>query len=130
MRILVTLLTTCVCAMPLIAQSQQSPVGGDEPLPIVEVMGCLTSGPGNTWLVSRATDPVPSKTLNLDAEALKVVGAKSLGVLQFKLIGTTEIKPAELKGHKVAVKGLLIKDAQEARINVTALQSVSPTCAG
>ncbi len=37
--------------------------------------------------------------------------------------------PEEHKGHKVLVKGLLIKDAAGQRLNITSLTTVGQTCA-
>jgi hypothetical protein len=39
-----------------------------------------------------------------------------------------EMHPEQHKGHKVLVKGLLIKDASGQRVNVTSLTTVGDTC--
>ena len=49
-------------------------------------------------------------------------------VAAVRLIGMTEMDPAPHRGHKVLVKGLLIKDATGQRINVTSLKTVGDTC--
>ena len=45
-----------------------------------------------------------------------------------KLMGIGVFKPSSRKGQKVAVKGVLIKDANERRLNVTSLQTLDATC--
>ena len=60
---------------------------------------------------------------------MKAAEAKPLGSQQIRLIGMVEMHPDDHKGHKVLVKGLLIKDAAGQRLNITSLTTVSPTCA-
>ena len=105
------------------------PPQGPDDLPIVEVVGCLTEGStSSTWLVTKATEPVRSTPGFSKAEELRAAETKAFGSLQFRLIGLVELGPSEHKGHKVAVKGMLIKDAAETRLNVTSLMTASPNC--
>ena len=108
-------------------QGQSQPP--QKPLEIIEVIGCLEEAPASTWIVTSATEPVVSKSPATTATALKAAEAKPLGKERYRLIGTSIFSPESHKGHKVAVKGLLIKDAKESRINITSLQTVAPTCA-
>ena len=104
------------------------PPQGPNDVPIVEVVGCLTQGPNNTWTVTSATEPVKAPAGFSRVEELKAAETKALGALQFRLIGLVEFAPADHKGHKVVVKGLLIKDAADARLNVTSLMTVNAMC--
>jgi len=106
---------------------------GEEPreqnaLDIAEVAGCLEPGPSATWALTRASDPMVSKIQATSSVALKAAAAKPLGNRRYQLLGVGVFNPSSHKGQKVAVKGVLIKDAGESRLNVTSLQMVAATC--
>ena len=97
-------------------------------LDVVEVVGCLAQPTPTTWAVENATEPVVSKEPYTNEAALKAAGEKPLGTKRYALIAIGMFNPDAHKGHKVAVKGLLIKDAAGDRLNVTSLQMVSASC--
>jgi mono/diheme cytochrome c family protein len=96
---------------------------------LVQVIGCLSEqGPDGSWILARTTDPVRTT----DAEPSKEDQVRSL---QSAPLGAQTLRlmyvfpnPAPLHGHKVEAKGLLMREANETRVNVTSLQSVAPTC--
>ena len=103
---------------------------GPQPVPnyaLVRAVGCLTQGPQNAWMLSNASEvvrtrsPEPSKD-----EELKNSKAKALGTQQFRLMSIYPA-PDPYKGHKVEVKGFLIKAPNE-HINVNSLQTLSSSC--
>ena len=53
---------------------------------------------------------------------------RPLGIQQFQLLGARVFDPSSHKGEKVAVKGVLIKDGNLSRINVTSQQTIASTC--
>jgi S-disulfanyl-L-cysteine oxidoreductase SoxD len=93
----------------------------------VEVVGCLTSGPHNTWMLTQASEPVaavPAATpRTAPAEAATTLGAQT-----FHLLDAMAYAPDEHKGHKMSVRGLLIKLPGEQRITISSFEMVSPTC--
>ena len=97
-------------------------------LDIVEVVGCVSEGPNNAWVLINGSDPVKGGTPSTTAEALKTNASKPLGAQRYVLIGASEWNPSSHKGQKVAVKGLLIKDVNETRLNVTSFNKVGETC--
>jgi hypothetical protein len=97
-------------------------------LDVTEVSGCLEQSPTRTWMLSHASDPIVSKTQATSLVALKAAEAKPLGNGRYQLLGVSVFDPPSHKGQKVAVKGVLIKEAQESRLNVTSLQTVAATC--
>jgi hypothetical protein len=105
------------------------PPQGPNAIPIMESIGCLADGPNNTWTLSSATEPAKSTPGFSKTEDVKAAEGKPLGSQQLRLVGLLEMHPEEHKGHKVLVKGLLIKDAAGQRLNITSLTTVSPTCA-
>ncbi|HZI50812.1 MAG TPA: c-type cytochrome [Terriglobia bacterium] len=94
---------------------------------VVRVVGCLTSGPNNTWTLSNTTDPVLSRDQASTAEELDRADALPLGKQNFRLVSVAGFDPQQHSGKKIDVKGLLYKDDTDARINVTSLQPVG-TC--
>jgi hypothetical protein len=109
------------------AQGRQS-APTPERIPIVEVVGCL-SQTGPDWILGTATDPAAQTTSFTTPEALKAAAEKPLGNQQYRLLGTGPYGPTIHKGHKVAVRGFLIKSGNDTRINLTSFQMVAETCA-
>jgi hypothetical protein len=93
---------------------------------IVSVTGCLKESTPNNWVVTSATDPVPSTA---NAPPAKDIGsAAPSGKNEFKLIGVSEFNLPAHKDHTVVVKGLFIKAAPASRINITSVTTVAPSC--
>jgi hypothetical protein len=108
--------------------ARQGELGEQNALDIIEVAGCLDESPAGTWMVTHAGDAIVSKTQATTSVALKAAAAKPLGTGQYRLLGVSVFNPSHHKGQKVAVKGVLIKNANQSRLNVTSLQMVDATC--
>jgi hypothetical protein len=50
------------------------------------------------------------------------------GHYSYDLLGAAVFAPGRHRSHKVAVKGVLIQDGAERRLNVTSLQAIGETC--
>ena len=98
-------------------------------LDVVQVVGCLADGPNNTFLLTTATAPVKGGAASTTEEAIEAAKTKALGTARYVLIGLSEWSPADHRGHKMVVKGLMIKDATEVRLNVSSFQMIGETCA-
>jgi len=98
-------------------------------LPVVGVTGCLAQNPAAEWMLTDAGAPYLSKTQATSAAALRSVGNRPLGDGRYHLLGVSVFNPAAHRGQEVAVKGVLIKNAAENRLNVTSLQTIAATCA-
>jgi len=109
------------------SQSQPSKPDSDLP-PLVEVVGCL-SQTGANWVLTNASDPAASTTSFTTPEAVKAAAEKPLGTGQIRLLGTGPFSPDGHKGHKMVVRGFLIKSGSETRINLTSFQMVAEKCA-
>lgn len=94
---------------------------------IVSVTGCLREATPNNWMLTSATDPVPS-VANAPA-AKEIPTAPPVGTNEFKLIGVSEFNLPAHKDHTIFVKGLYIKATPASRLNVTSVTMVAPTCA-
>ena len=119
-------LVLSAAAISLYAQGRGA--GGPDQTPIVEAVGCL-SQMGSAWILTDATEAAIATTTFTTPEAVKAAAEKPLGTQQYRLLGTTLFGPDRHKGHKMVVKGLLIKSGTESRINVTSFQMLAETCA-
>jgi len=95
---------------------------------VAEVVGCLVPGPAESWMLVKASAAVASDTQTTSLAALTAAANQPLGNQQYQLIGVSVFSPASQQGRKSAVKGVLIKDARGARLNVTSLQTVAGAC--
>ena len=93
----------------------------------VEVVGCLAAGPQRTWMLTRASTPVVAAAA---AAASSTVAAAStlLGTETFHLVDAMAYAPDDHAGHKMYVRGLLIRLPGEQRMTISAFEMVSPTC--
>jgi cytochrome c5 len=94
----------------------------------VEVIGCLGAGPQNTWLLTRASTPVAAVAAAPAQSQASAAAATPLGTETFHLLDAMAYAPAEHQGHKMYVRGLLIKLPGEQRITISSFEMVSPTC--
>jgi len=89
----------------------------------VEVVGCLTAGGQNTWMLTRASEPVVAV-----ASAAPTAIAKPLGTQTFHLLDAMAYAPNDHRGHKMYVRGLLIRLPGEQRMAISTFEMVSPAC--
>jgi len=97
----------------------------------VEVVGCLTAGsaglragPHKAWMLTRASAPVSAASTRSTAAET----ATPLGTGTFHLLDAMAYAPDDHEGHKIYVRGLLIKLPGEQRITISAFEMVSPAC--
>jgi mono/diheme cytochrome c family protein len=93
----------------------------------VEVVGCLTPGPQSTWVLTQASEPVGTLPA-ASARSTPATTATPLGTQTFHLLDAMAYAPDDHKGHKMIVRGLLIKLPGEQRITISSFEMVSPTC--
>jgi hypothetical protein len=124
--ILVALLAAQVGLTDRGGPENAAPPQGANAIPIVEAVGCLAGGPNNAWTLSNASEPTTAGRAGFSRpEEVKAAEGRGLGSQQIRLIGMVEMHPEPHKGHKVLVKGLLIRDADGPRINITSLATIS-----
>jgi quinoprotein glucose dehydrogenase len=109
--------------------------GGPQPLPtntLVRVVGCLASGANGVWMLAPAANPTRTRVTDRSSpEELRSSAARTLGNQTFRLQNLDDLTPFHgdaLKGHKVQVKGVLIRQANNDRINVASVESVGNSC--
>ena len=103
--------------------------GRPKPLPpvgdfsYVDVVGCLTAGPQNSWMLTRASAPVAAEPATSMSAATTALGTET-----FHLLDAMAYAPAEHKGHTMHVRGLLIKLPGEQRMTISEFEMVSLSC--
>jgi S-disulfanyl-L-cysteine oxidoreductase SoxD len=93
----------------------------------VEVVGCFTEGPEQTWLLTRASEPVGAVPAS-SAHSTPATTVEALGTHTIHLLDAVAYAPEAHRGHKMHVRGLLIKLPDEQRMTISSLEMVSPTC--
>jgi mono/diheme cytochrome c family protein len=92
----------------------------------VEMVGCLSAGPQNTWLLTTASEPVVAAAAT--APSPSAAAQVPLGTGTFHLLDALAYAPDAHKGHKMYVRGLLIKVPGDERLTISAFEMVSPSC--
>src|SRR5687768_13735084 len=93
----------------------------------VDVVGCFMPGPENTWLLTNASEPV---SLVVTSQNAKIeIPDRPFGTLTFRLLDAMAYSPETHKGHKMYVRGLLIKLPGELRMTISTLETIAPSCA-
>ena len=95
---------------------------------IVRVVGCLKQDRSKQWLLTRAGEAIVTNSQAASMVELKAAAASPLGVKTLKLLGVDVFNPGDHSGQKVVVKGVLIPEAGNNRVNVTSLQALAAAC--
>src|SRR5262249_31605429 len=101
-------------------------MNGPKPVPDgshVIAVGCLSQPAAGQWVLSNATEPArtPSEGNSTPAE-LKTSSQKKLGTLTFRLAdleAVPDFSPSAHTGHKVQLKGFLVRQPNAERISLT-----------
>lgn len=108
---------------------------GPKPLPsgaLVQLAGCLTVDPDETWLLSNATEPARTRRANDSTpEELKAAETTPLGTNTFRLQNFAyagDFRPLNHIGEKMLAKGTLIRQTNKDRINLTWLKTIDSNC--
>ena len=122
-RTIIVAIVGIAVASGLVGASAQESV---DKVDIVAVTGCVVEKAPDTWMLTTATEPVPS-IANGPAANQPHEGPTS-GKNQFSLIGVSEFDLPSLKDQTVLVKALLIKATPVSRLNLTSVTKVAPSC--
>jgi cytochrome c5 len=95
---------------------------------LVQTVGCLATGPNNTWLLTRTSDPVTTRDDVPSERGLASATSKPLGTRTFRLISVTPFKPESHAGQKVEARGLIYNEPGDERINLTSLRPTGGNC--
>lgn len=96
---------------------------------LVRVVGCLTTNPADgAWILTHAIDPVRTGNPQPAAGEREAAQAWPLGPQTYRLLVSAAYAPGPLKGHRVEVRGFLIRRPAETRLNITSLETLDPSC--
>ena len=105
---------------------------GPEPVPdfsLVRVVGCLMpSASDGAWMMTRSTDPVRTGNPQPAPGEKEAAERIALGPKTYRLLASAAYKPELHNGHKVEVRGFLIRRPTEDRLNITSLETLDPDC--
>src|SRR5918993_5559113 len=109
---------------------------GPQPIPnlaLVRVVGCLTRGAKATWTLTSATEPARDNAgKSTTPEQLRAAADAPLGTAVFDLQNLADVREGftaeSYSGHRVQVKGALVRRQAGERITVTSLESVAGSC--
>ncbi len=103
---------------------------GPGPVPnfsLVRVVGCLSQRPDSQWVLTRGTDPVRTRESGPDPAETSPGATATLGSQTFQLMDVVSSQPESYRGQVVRVKGLLMRQPEGTRLNVTSLQASGAT---
>lgn len=103
---------------------------GPEPVPdfsLVRVVGCLRTSAG-VWSLTDATEPARTGNPQPVAGEREESQGWRLGGTTYRLLVSAAYKPESFTGHRVEVRGFLIRRPTEVRINISSLESLDPSC--
>lgn len=95
---------------------------------LIQTVGCLASGPNNTWMLTRTAEPITTRDDAPSERALASAAAKPLGTKTFRLISVVPFQPESHTGQKVEARGLIYTEPGDERINVTSLKATGGSC--
>ena len=121
-RLLLIAIAAAVAASSVASAQAPAP----DKVPIVAVAGCVAEQPAGTWLLTSATEPVPS-IANAPPAGQPYAGPTT-GKGRFQLIGISEFDLPSHKGHTVLVKALHVRATPMSRLNVTSVTMLAATC--
>jgi hypothetical protein len=79
-------------------------------------------------MLTRTSEPALTRDEEPTAAAMRTAQGKALGSQIFQLVSVVSFKPEGHKDQKVEARGLLYKDQNDARLNLTSLQPVNSAC--
>jgi mono/diheme cytochrome c family protein len=94
----------------------------------VQSVGCLTSGPDDTWVLRRASEVVPTKEETVSPAEVSAAQASQAGELSMRLVNAKRFKTKLQQGQRVYVKGLVNRTPRETLLNLTALEPAGGSC--
>ena len=95
---------------------------------LVQAVGCLVSGPNNTWMLTRTADPLTTRDETPNDGSLVTASTRPLGTKTYRLISVTPFSPQSHVGQKVEARGLVYTEPGDERINLTSLRATGGSC--
>jgi mono/diheme cytochrome c family protein len=87
-----------------------------------------TNPKDGAWMLTHSIDPVRTGNPQPADGEREAAQAWPLGPQTYRLLVSAAYAPAPLKGHRVEVRGFLIRRPTETRLNITSLETLDPSC--
>lgn len=97
---------------------------------LVQTVGCLSRGAGNTWVLTRTAAPAVTGEDVPAPDAIAAAASQPLGGSTFLLLSVVPFEPETHVGQKVEARGLVYRDGEDARLTLTALTALGASCEG
>jgi hypothetical protein len=133
-----------------VAQAQKSDTAKPK-AQLVSVVGCAGRTPDNGWILTKASQPIETPRLFSSTKEIEEAKKAAFGNNRFKLVGTAEFVTKEellktqqrgeftrpevanatgqlQEGKKLVMKGLLITEGNEKRLNLVSVQQTGLPC--
>jgi hypothetical protein len=79
-------------------------------------------------MLTHSSDPVRTGNPQPAAGEREAAEAWPLGPATYRLLVSAAYKPETHEGHKVEVRGFLIRRPTEPRLNITSIETLDPSC--
>jgi hypothetical protein len=99
-----------------------------EDFSLVQAVGCLASGPGETWVLTRTSAPATTLEDVPGDESLATAAAQPLGNGTYRLLSARPFEPAAHVGQKVDARGLIYTEPGRERLTLTSLAPTGVAC--
>jgi mono/diheme cytochrome c family protein len=109
----------------ILKQGQQAAV---QNFSLIQTVGCLAKGDGETWKLTRTADPLSTREDSPSAQALQSAASRPLGSRTFLLQSVVPFGPASHVGEKMEARGLVYIDPVDSRITLTSLKPTGSAC--
>jgi len=101
-------------------------------MPLTAVSGCVARA-GDNWILTNATArTIPAAERTQGArQNVEWAAANNKGTERYRLIGRPLLEDFKIEahqGHRVVVRGLLVSDSGEKRLNLVSLAMVNESC--
>jgi hypothetical protein len=99
---------------------------------LVLSVGCMTYKPVS-WMLTSATDPIRATLPDLatkdeiETAKTRILGLRDYRLADFGYLGRG-FSPEAMEGHRILVKGYIIRQREFERISVTSVSDVSASC--
>jgi hypothetical protein len=95
---------------------------------LVSTSGCVTQTHGSAWSLQHAHEFETSASQSTSHAEQALLATRPAGSLAVPLIGVDPFNLSQWRGQRVVAKGVLIRDAQGLRLNLTSLQPAGGRC--
>lgn len=95
---------------------------------LVQTVGCLASGAGGTWELTRSALPVTTLEDVPNDAGITAAAGQALGIGSYRLLSALPFDPAGHVGQKMEARGLVYTEPGRERLTLTSLTPTGVAC--